>query len=286
MKMGDERFPPMKKNLRYRLITSFLFIPALIVISHKGSIHYLLLIEAGIGIGVYEFFKILESKGIRPYKTLGITSALLLGWSAYSQNYLSTFLILTALLFLLSVAEFPRKDPSVAILHISTTFYGILYVGWLFSHLILLRELPHALEKPYEEGGSYTLLPFVIAWSYDSVAFFIGTRFGKFKLLPRISPGKSWEGSIAGLFASLLGIFLFKKIDASYLSTLDCILLGTVGSFLAQTGDLVESLIKRDANVKDTSLIIPGHGGFLDRFDSILFVAPVVYYYLRFIKAN
>jgi hypothetical protein len=124
----------VNRNLRYRLITSFLFIPALIIISKKGSIHYLLLIEAGIGLGVYEFFSILEEKGIRPYKVLGILSALLLGWSAYSQSYLYTFLVLTALLFFLSVAEFPRKDPSVAILHISTTFYGIIFVGWVVSY--------------------------------------------------------------------------------------------------------------------------------------------------------
>jgi len=276
----------MNKNLRYRLITSFLFIPALILITQHGSIHYLLFIETGIGIGVYEFFKILEAKGIRPYKALGVTSALLLGWSAYSQSYLYTFLILTALLFVLSVAEFPRKDPGVAILHISTTFYGILFVGWLLSHLILLRELPLATDKPYREGASYALLPFVLAWSYDATAFFIGTKFGKFKLFPRISPGKSWEGSIAGLFASLLGIFIFREVNASYLSTVDCLFLGIGGAFLAQIGDLVESLIKRDAKVKNTSETIPGHGGFLDRFDSLLFVAPVVYYYLRFVTAR
>jgi phosphatidate cytidylyltransferase len=272
----------MRKNLHYRLITSFLFIPALIIITRKGSVHYLLLIAAGIGVGVYEFFLILEEKGIRPYKILGILSALLLCLSAYSQSYLYTFLVLTALLFFLSVAEFPRKDPSVAILHISTTFYGILFVGWLLSHFILLRELPHELQMPYEIGGSFALLPFVLAWSYDTAAFFIGTRFGKFKLLPRISPAKSWEGSIAGLFACLIAVSIFKEVYASYLSWIDCIILGIGGSFLAQIGDLVESLLKRDAKVKNASEIIPGHGGILDRFDSLLFVAPVVYYYLRF----
>src|SRR3990172_6256540 len=127
----------MSKNLRYRLITAFLFIPALFIITDAGGIHYLLLIEAGIGIGVYEFFKILEAKGIRPYKSLGITSALLLGWSTYSQSYPHTFLILTSLLLVLCVSEFPRKDPGFVILHISTTFFGILFVGWLLSHLIL-----------------------------------------------------------------------------------------------------------------------------------------------------
>ena len=272
----------MNKNLRNRLITSFLFIPVIIFITVHGSIPYLILIETGIGIGVYEFFKILEAKGIRPYKSLGIASALLLGWSAYSQSYLYTFLILTVLLFVLSIAEFSRKDPSVAILHISTTFYGILYVGWLTSHLILLRELPKATGEVYSLGGSYALLPFVLAWSYDTTAFFIGTRFGRFKILPRISPAKSWEGSIAGLLACLIAVFIYKWFYASYLTYLDLIVLGVGCSFLAQMGDLVESLIKRDAKVKNASEVIPGHGGFLDRLDSILFVAPMVYYYLRF----
>ena len=131
-------------------------------------------------------------------------------------------------------------------------------------------------------GTSLALLPFALTWANDSMAFFVGRKLGRRKFFPSISPKKTWEGVIGGMFAAIVAAFIYLYLYASYLSWFDCLALGTTVGIIAPTGDLVESMIKRDVNIKDASAIIPGHGGFLDRFDSLLFSAPIIYYYLRF----
>jgi phosphatidate cytidylyltransferase len=272
-----------KKNITYRLITASLFIPSLIYISLKGGVYYLFLIQLGIFVGTFEFYEILRAKDMRPYKKTGITAAIILGLIAYFQSYVFTYFIFTLLVMVLSTSELFRKDQNQAINHVGTTIFGILYVSWLLCHLIFLRELPTVTGRPYYLGATYVLIPFFIAWGYDTGAFFVGRKFGRRNLIERISPSKTWEGAIGGFILSLIFLFSYQKIfKLNYLTNFDVIVLALFGSALAQVGDLVESLIKRDAKVKDSALHIPGHGGILDRFDSILFVAPFVYYYLRF----
>jgi phosphatidate cytidylyltransferase len=277
-----------KDDLTRRLITALLFIPALIIIALEGRIYFLLLIELGIGIGTFEFYTILEARGLKPYKSLGIAAALLLGCNSYFHSHIFTFLTITVLVVALSVSELFRRQLDQAIFHITSTVYGVMYVGWLMSHLILLREMPKVTSHPaYHLGASYALLPFVLTWPCDSAAFFLGKRFGMHKLLERVSPGKTWEGAIAGGLTAVGAAFIYQKwFHASYLSNFDCIALGVLIGLAAPVGDFVESLIKRDANLKDSSATIPGHGGVLDRFDSILITAPIVYYYLRFFAAR
>jgi len=271
----------MKKNLFYRIITSVLFIPVLVYIAREGNIPFLVLIELGILLSSYEFFTILEIKGLNPHKSLGIIAAVLLGLNAYFASYFFTLTTLTILFILLSIPELTRTDPDRAIYHISTTFFGVIYTGWLFSHLILLRELPVHKGGDYSLGLSYAMLPFVIAWTGDTFAFFIGSKLGRHKLLKRVSPSKSWEGTIGGGLASIAALFVMRTFYAQYLTVFDTIVLRILGYYIAVVGDLIESKLKRDAKLKDVSSSIPGHGGVLDRFDSILFTAPLVYYYLR-----
>ncbi len=272
-----------KKNIVYRFSTAIPFIPVLIIIAFKGGIHFLILIELAIFVGTFEFYDILRAKEMNPYKKIGVTVAIILGLTAYFQSYVFTYLLFTLLVMMLSISELFRKELDRAINHMGTTVFGILYVSWLFSHLIFLRELPTVTGKPYNIGVSYVLIPFIIVWGYDTGAFFIGRKFGKRKLLERISPAKTWEGAIGGFLASLVCLFAYQQIfNLQYLTNFDVIVLAIFGSFLAQVGDLVESLIKRDAKLKDSAKHIPGHGGVLDRFDGILFVAPFVYYFLRF----
>ena len=271
----------MKNNLFYRILTSVLFIPALVYIAREGNIPFLILIEFGILLSSYEFFTILEIKGLNPHKILGIIAAVLLGLNAYFASYFFTLTTLTILFILLSIPELTRIDPDRAIYHISTTFFGVIYTGWLFSHLILLREFPVHKGGDYSLGLSYAMLPFVIAWTGDTFAFVIGSKLGRHKLLKRVSPSKSWEGTIGGGLASIAALFVMRTFYAQYLTVFDTIVLGILGYSSAVVGDLIESLLKRDAKLKDVSSSIPGHGGVLDRFDSILFTAPLVYYYLR-----
>ena len=152
-------------------------------------------------------------------------------------------------------------------------------------------QMPETLEPivyknffdiPIRLGTSLALLPFVLTWSNDSAAFFVGRKIGKIKFFPAVSPKKTWEGVIGGAITTIIAAFVYHYLYASYLSWFDCVTLGIGVGIIAPIGDLVESMIKRDVKIKDASSTIPGHGGFLDRFDSLLFTAPLIYYYLRF----
>ena len=119
-------------------------------------------------------------------------------------------------------------------------------------------------------------------WMGDSAAYYFGTALGKHKLFPRVSPKKSWEGAIFGFIFSIGTLILVKFIWLDFLSVWNVIILGIIIGFIGQIGDLVESLFKRDSAAKDSSSLIPGHGGFLDRFDSLIFSAPVIWMYLKY----
>jgi len=251
----------------------------------------LALVELGIFLGVNEFCDILRERGLTPYKSLAIISSLILGLNAYFQSHLFTVITITALVIVVSFAELFRKKKEEAIFHLSGTVFGVIYVGWLFSHLILLMQMPDVLEPlTYKNifgitirlGTSLALLPFALTWTNDSAAFFVGRKIGKNKFFPSLSPKKTWEGVIGGAIATIFAAFIYHYLYASYLSWFDCVALGIGVGIIAPIGDLVESMIKRDVKIKDAASTIPGHGGFLDRFDSLLFTAPLIYYYLRF----
>ena len=125
---------------------------------------------------------------------------------------------------------------------------------------------------------------FVSIWICDSAAYFIGSAYGLHKLMPRVSPKKSWEGAIAGFVFAVIGMIAARELVLEFLELRDAIAIGLIVGAFGQIGDLVESLLKRDNHVKDSSSIIPGHGGILDRFDSLLFTAPIVYLYFLLIR--
>jgi phosphatidate cytidylyltransferase len=152
---------------------------------------------------------------------------------------------------------------------------GFLYVPLLLGHLVLLRELP--------DGIPWIFLMMVIVMSGDTAAFYIGSSLGKRKLYVAVSPNKSVEGALGGLAGSIIGAFIAKATFFNALAAVDCIATALVLGLLGQLGDLFESLLKRSFGVKDSGMIVPGHGGILDRLDSILFAAPAAYYYAQFV---
>ena len=170
----------------------------------------------------------------------------------------------------------------MAVYHISVTIFGVFYVAWLGSHLILLRELPHLKGLDYSLGFSFVIVVFVLTWCYDTGAYAIGRLFGRHKIFPRISPGKTLEGVFGGICFSIAGILITRLIVADYLTLLQAVALAVIASVIGQLGDLVESMIKRDVKIKDSSAAIPGHGGVLDRFDSLLFTSPLIYYFFMY----
>ena len=271
-----------RSSIAKRLIASAIYIPCLIIIAKRGGLYYVALIDIMILVGLWEFYKMMEAKGLRPYKAIGIISGIVLSWYIYFQQGIYANFFLSIIFFLIMTLELARKDKGLAVYHISVTIFGVFYVAWLGSHLILLRELPHLKGLDYSLGFSYVIVVFAMTWCYDSGAFFVGSKFGKHKIFPEISPGKTLEGAIGGVAFSIIGILIARWLVAPYLSIIQAVGLALVASVVGQLGDVVESMIKRDVKIKDASATIPGHGGALDRFDSLLFTAPLIYYFFKY----
>lgn len=219
--------------------------------------------------------------------------------SAMPQLFLIEFLLFVP--FILLVELFRSKGPALS--NIAATVTGVCYVSLSFGSLVGLRELfvpndfpfytyfslvgaaiPEELVAQVYRWGAFTVISvFASIWTCDSVAYFIGRKFGKHKLFERVSPNKTWEGAIGGFIGAVTAFLIAGTIALPYLSLGHALICGCIIGVFGQLGDLVESLLKRDADVKDSSSLIPGHGGVLDRFDSLLFVAPLIFFYLDFI---
>ncbi len=223
--------------------------------------------------GLYEFFCMLDKKGISAYKYFGIGLGTVIPLSIMfrfelTKNWELLFIVL-ALLFLL-LMQFKRRRNSGAIVDISTTLFGILYISWFFSFLIKIRYM--------DAGLGFLAALLLITKLGDIGAYLVGSNFGKHLLIPRISPKKTIEGAFGSLTFSLIGALASKAfLDFSYLHL---ILIGLGLNILGQLGDLSESLLKRDCEVKDSGNLFPGMGGVLDEIDSLLFAGPVFYFYL------
>jgi phosphatidate cytidylyltransferase len=262
-----------------RILASIIFIPCLIIIAHRGGFYYLALMDIMIFIGLWEFYKMMEAKGLRPYKTIGILSGLALSWYIFFQQGIYANFFLVIVFMAVMTLELARKEKGLAVYHISVTIFGVFYVAWLGSHLILLRELPHLKGLDYSMGFSFVIVVFVLTWCYDTGAYTVGRLIGRHKIFPGISPGK---GVFGGIGFSLIGIMITRLIVAHYLTLAEAVGLALIASVIGQLGDLVESMIKRDVKIKDSSDTIPGHGGVLDRFDSLLFTSPLIYYFFKY----
>ncbi|MDD5465732.1 MAG: phosphatidate cytidylyltransferase [Candidatus Omnitrophica bacterium] len=223
--------------------------------------------------GLYEYFTMLEKKGISIYKYFGIGIGTIIPLSIMSRfeptkGWELLFIVLA--LFFLILMQFRRRDNDGVIVDISTTLFGILYVSWFFSFLIKIRYLPGGL--------GYLAGLLLITKLGDIGAYLVGSRWGKQPLIPHISPKKTVEGALGGLAFNILGVFigkLFLPFDYPQL-----LVMAVCFGVLGQLGDLSESLLKRDCQVKDSGNIFPGMGGALDQIDSLLFTAPVFYFYL------
>jgi phosphatidate cytidylyltransferase len=275
--------PRRHEGIVKRIVASAIFIPCLVIIARRGGYYYFGLINIMILIGLWEFYKMMEAKGLKPYKAMGIMSGLALSWYVFFQQGIYANLFLSVMFIGIMVLELARKEKGLAVYHISVTVFGVFYIGWLGSHLILLRELPHLKGLDYSLGFSFVIVAFALTWCYDTGAYFVGSWLGKRKLFPSISPGKTLEGAIGGVLCSLVGILVARATIAPYLTIVQAVILAIGASVVGQLGDLSESMIKRDVKIKDSSKAIPGHGGVLDRFDSLLFTAPLIYYVLKYV---
>jgi phosphatidate cytidylyltransferase len=275
--------PLAKRGIVRRVLAAAVFLPLFVLVTRIGGYYFLGFVDLFIVLGLLEFYRMMSVKGMHPYRGVGIASGLTLSTYMYFRSGMYASFFLTFVLIAIMGLELTRKDNRRAVYHVATTVFGIVYVAYLGSHLVLLRELPLQSDRPYALGARFVFLAFAVTWASDTGAYLIGSLFGRKPLLPRVSRSKTWEGALGGMvFAALAGA-LASITFAGFLPTWWAVVLGTMSSVIGLLGDLFESMLKRDAEIKDTSQIIPGHGGVLDRFDSLLFTVPLIYYFLKFV---
>lgn len=263
-------------NTFVRTLISVLFIPIILLVCLWGKFYFLgftLIIGA---LAYYEFITMVKKKEVSGSFIIGMPAVLLLILNAYF-NFTDFASLVFLVVFLLLLHELFRNEKS-AILNLGVTLIGIFYIGLFVSALIQLRE--YFID--YQHGAMVIISMLATIWICDSAAYFFGLSFGKHRLFLRVSPKKSWEGAIAGFIFSNLTMLAAKLLVVDFLTWQNVIIIGFILGTVGQVGDLIESLIKRDAGVKDSSNIIPGHGGIFDRFDSLIFSAPIVFLYIKY----
>lgn len=304
----------MKKNLdnigelSKRILVSAALIPIGIFIMYIGGAAYFVALELISAITLWEFYAIAERKNIEPLKIYGVASGAIFQAlfyyfyieAAIFELFVAVFVWLV-FFFLITLAIQLFKENEGALNNVSVTIFGVLYIPVLMSSLVGVREFDklhiwivhYAREMGatpdmssvlsacgYDFWGRFAVFLFLTVWITDSFAYFLGVKFGKRKLAPTISKHKSWEGAIAGFAGALVsGAFISAALIPEF-PRVHAIVVSVFIGVLGMVGDLAESQLKRDANVKDSSSILPGHGGFLDRFDGLIYLVSVVYMYL------
>ena len=267
-------------NNATRVLVAICAIPVVIGASYFGGIYFLLFTLIISTFAFYEFSIFVKNKGANVNLWFGILSIVLLLINQF-RFFISFLSIILLIVFVLSFIELFRNKDS-AIINLGATLLGIFYIGLFAVALLGIREFYK--DDLYNRGGYIIIAVLATIWICDSAAYYGGSALGKHKLFKRVSPQKSWEGAILGFIFALTTMVLAKIIILNFLSWNTVIALGFIVGIFGQIGDLIESLIKRDAGVKDSSSIIPGHGGIFDRFDSLLYTAPLIFLYLSFFE--
>ena len=269
-----------KQNKFLRLVTGVIISVISLVAIALGSIPLYILMVVIIALCSREYVHILRNKGFYPSLHIILVSALIFATLIlFRRNDLVPSMLTLTIIASFLVVLFKGRQPYIV--NVATTILGILYCGWLPSHLLLIRQIGSPSAGLFQfhatEGLFLLMFAFVAVAFTDIGAYYFGRRYGKNKLAEVISPKKTVEGAIGGgfcaIFISTFGIF-YTCLDIVQVWCAALII-----TIAAQLGDLSESLIKRDAGVKDSSDILPGHGGMLDRFDGYIFAIPVAYYY-------
>lgn len=263
----------MISMLKVRVLTAIIGIPAVLLSAWMGGLPFLFFVLLIVLAGLYEFHTLVVKGGCKTPVSLLFLGGLIFPIAFYAYPQLLSVLVFAYVLccygyFLYNHATFTPIDLALTIL-------AVIYVAWGFSHILLLRLL--------EQGFWLVSYVFLIVWSTDTGAYFVGINLGRHKLAPGISPNKTLEGFIGGLLASMAAALLFTGLVTLELSRI-LVMIAPIVSVSGQFGDLFESSIKRFARTKDSGNLIPGHGGVLDRFDSLLWATPLTYYLIIIIS--
>jgi phosphatidate cytidylyltransferase len=312
---------PKFESLAPRVLVALIAIPLIVWLTMLGGYYFFFLVAVISSLTLYEFYGLAEAKGAAPLKILGLIGGGIINvvfvyerlqvdiyqfvlnhfsmhLAMFSQHQLLTVVLLKLLLLTMLVELFRTKGSPL--INVAATMGGVMIISLCFGTLIFLRELfPYGfpvykffaigyaddlqLAQINRWGGFTVIALFASIWMCDTAAYFGGSMFGRHRLFESVSPKKTWEGAVFGFLFSMLTMMLAKVLVLGYLSYLHAIVLGILIGVFGQLGDLIESRFKRDAGVKDSSKLIPGHGGLYDRFDSLVYLSPIVYLYIDFV---
>jgi len=260
--------------MKARMLTILIAVPIIFACTYYGGIPFLLLILLLTLTSINEFYNLMMKKGYFPAYWVGnLIAIFFIVFSHYAVGRHwepAHSALLTTAVTIAAISGIFLKRQEDTIVDVAVTILGMIYIGWFFSYLIFIRAMT--------VHGGYLFFLMLTIWANDVVAYLVGRYFGRHKLAPQISPNKTWEGAVAGFLTCVAAAEIFSGI--AMINGTHALIIGALIGIMAQLSDLVESLIKRDAGVKDSSNIIPGHGGALDRMDSFILTAPLLYYYI------
>lgn len=273
----------MHSELARRVAFAVVAAPLAVVVIYVGDALLATLLSIVAALGAWELFRIARTGGVEPLSAAGIVLAALVPLIVHGSRRgftLHPVYLMVAALAVLAAAIWTRGVGGKPLAAVAVTLFGPLYTGAMLSFGYALRY--HRVTIDARGGTALVLLPVILTWASDIGGYVVGRLAGRRKLIPSVSPGKTVEGAVGALVVCVIVCWLYVRFVLRPAAQLamppwGIVLFGIAISVTAQIGDLVESLLKREAGIKDSSRIIPGHGGILDRFDSLLFVLPVAY---------
>jgi phosphatidate cytidylyltransferase len=267
-------------NLARRVATAVVTIPALLAVFFLGPPFLgVMVVGAAALVGLLEFFRFAEQRRLRPMRATGLLLASAMFLDVVHRPWRDTPVWPLAAVLLLGVTLLPGRDLIDRVPSAAVTLLGAVYIGALGGTVASLRTI-----EPVVYGPWRIVLLLAIIMVSDTLAFFSGHVFGRHRLAPALSPSKTVEGAVGGLVGGVVGAFAVRAIGLPSIPALHTLALGLLVAALGIVGDLDESLLKRWAGVKDSGALFPGHGGMLDRLDSLLFGAPILYYYFIYVR--
>lgn len=265
-----------------RLATAVVLLPILYLLIQLLPPFFFFVLAVAVILRVqYEFYLLIFRNRETVPISLGLGLGFLFSLSFYRADLFwggrsGPAVVTLSLMAVLLVTLFSFNDIKTTLIHSAAIFLGVAYISGFLSHLILLRQMAR--------GRVLILFLLLIVWAGDAAAYYVGKSMGRHKLYPEVSPNKTIEGAIGGLAGSLLGTLAAQFTFLPIFKGFDFILIPLLVGGMGQLGDLTESMMKRSAGVKDASSLIPAHGGLFDKLDSVAFAAPVLYYYLLWMK--
>jgi phosphatidate cytidylyltransferase len=263
-------------ELTKRILVAIFGIPLVLALTYLGNWYFFSLILVIAVVAQFEFYQIQKNKDIYPQDITGITVGviILLGIQTDQLFYAGLIMIIAAMMMM--VNEMFRKQKNASV-NIGVTLLGIIYIPLFLGTLLYMRHyIDLILPIIAHAGFRFITVMLATIWICDTFAYSFGSKFGKHKLYKKVSPNKSMEGAIAGLIGGILSYSVAKYTGILPIAWKVSIAFGLAVGIIGQTGDLVESWFKRDTGVKDSSSLLPGHGGMLDRFDSLIFLSPAM----------